>query len=780
MKKCLKFFFTLAIIFFLWPNASKAQVEIHITHEAGFEGQVKTGRSYPLFVTVTNGGTEPFSGDLLIHFSGEFTGARVMSIYLDGGESRRYTTILPASSEADYFSPQLDESFVLYEGAWQKGKKIAFSGNSQMNFTLISQETVTVGILSKEPDRVARLKRISEENYRWHYLQEDVLPEDARGLEYFDYMIIDEYPLAALSQEQQEALLTWVQAGGTLIVGATENARQKYGILFNELPLQEQDRETLESVSLGEELTVTNLPVWTGAIHDGEMIEESEGRPLVVKKELGSGQIIQMAFSIGSEPIISQEGFPEWFASFIPFKKRIIRYPVENLYNTLYWDFGRYNEYFPGPKVTHIQLTGILVLYLVLLVPVLYWILKRLDHREHAWWLIPVISLICSGLIFFVGAKDRLARAKMNEMGIFVSENGRLQGFHILSFQSNRGGEYVVQTKESEYLPVPIGTQSSFLNEKSKLAIIEDERDHLVIVYPDMEYWSIRSLIGEAAKTVNGSFSAELSLSNRKLTGTITNEFPYDFSQVFIWSGINQYELGPLAQGDSIEVEIDIEGMFLRSPLIKDVYLEIQGNENRQEIVQKALLSGNIHQLAFNHSHPVIAGITTDEIIATELVGEDAERQRASLILVPFQPQIAHDGDIVLDHDELQKDFRSLSSTKYEMYFTHTGEFEIFAEPGEYEFIFQLPAGLDRERLTVSKINIALRSLAQHSIWNAKEKTFVGITPQDGQRMEIMKEADDYVTENGEIIIRVTIQSRNDPTLFYPMIQLEGSVARDD
>lgn len=782
MKKILSLVIAILILLAIGPEETLAQSYIQISHEAGYDQRVKEGRSYPLHLTVTNMGTDAFSGDLVIHFSSSYRsrGAHVVSVYLEGGETKEYTVIMPPASDYGYYFGPGDEQIQLFRGSWQDGRKVVFVGERQVETTSVLPETVTAGILSENPDRLASLKGVTDITRQWHNLQVDLIPEDARGLEYFDYIIVDEFPLATLSKEQQEALLNWIKAGGTFVVGATENPRQTYGIFFSELPLQGDGIGTSTDVTFAGEGHVTSLPIMTGTLNAGEIVVQNGETPLVVKKDTGSGQIIQMAFSIGAGPVITAEGYPEWFTSFIGINNSTIHHTVRDLYDSLYWDIGRYNEFFGGPNLSLGQLTGILVLYLLLLVPALYWILKRIDRREHAWWIIPSLSIICSVLIFGVGAKDRLARAQINEMGIFVSENNYLHGIHVLSLQSNRGGEYVVNAKKSEFFPVPISSQEFSLESKNKLPRFQETRNRLDIIYPEMEYWSVRTLIGEATKHVEGSFSWELSLDAGTLTGTITNAFPYDFEEVFIWSGMEQFSLGALQQGETVQVHIDVGQAFLHTPLSPDIYMYVEGNDEWNLVAREVLLKSSIHQYAFNHAAPVIAGITNDEIIATELVDKKAERRQKSLILVPFHPEIVRLGEVTLHSDDFHIEFHSISGTHYEEYFLSPGEIEIYGEPGLYEFIYHLPAGLDRKQLNVSELTIDLPSSDQFSILHDSEEQFITLDPEDGLRMVITEGADQYITENGEIIIRVMKQSHDDRTLTPPNIRLKGSVAGND
>ena len=67
--------------------------------------------------------------------------------------------------------------------------------------------------------------------------------------------------------------------------------------------------------------------------------------------------------------------------------------------NQLSYTVGETNELFPSFKVSAPLIFGIIALYIIIIIPILYFILKRKDKREYAWWIIPsdcVINISCN------------------------------------------------------------------------------------------------------------------------------------------------------------------------------------------------------------------------------------------------------------------------------------------------------------------------------------------------------------------------------------------------
>ncbi|MBO1914960.1 hypothetical protein J4G37_60310, partial [Microvirga sp. 3-52] len=63
-------------------------------------------------------------------------------------------------------------------------------------------------------------------------------PDDARGWDMVDYVVMDEYAFADLQSEKQLALLEWVKNGGIIIIGSSDNLENEVGVFAPYLPLK--------------------------------------------------------------------------------------------------------------------------------------------------------------------------------------------------------------------------------------------------------------------------------------------------------------------------------------------------------------------------------------------------------------------------------------------------------------------------------------------------------------------------------------------------------------
>ena len=149
--------------------------------------------------------------------------------------------------------------------------------------------------------------------------------------------------------------------------------------------------------------------------------------------KLGQGQVVQTAFSVGDDPIAKMVGMPAFWGKLFDttghsnqWGRIIMKIRVNAIVHTV----GRTNELFPSFKVSAPLIFGIIIFYIILIIPVLYFILKRKDKREYAWWIIPSIAILTSIAIFAYGAKDRIGSAQIQHSAILnVEQDGSLTGY---------------------------------------------------------------------------------------------------------------------------------------------------------------------------------------------------------------------------------------------------------------------------------------------------------------------------------------------------------------
>lgn len=793
MARLFRFFVLIIVFLSVFAGFEKPAVaaneNIKITIAQGFDGKIKRGKGFPLTIIIENDGKD-FSGDLLIDYmpSHDTGGAKMIHIELPEKGTKTYSITLPGFSDNHpaYYNSQ--SSLRLYEGSWQKGKKIAFKGEQKIKPKFIDDNRKVIGVLSENYDRLKELRGLSSANFELLPITKEEIPKEAIGLEMIDYIIIDEYPLSQLEEEQQQAIKAWIQAGGVLIAGGAPDEKAAYGSLYSLLPMK-ADRESEGNTNFltTSEKTVPfdEIRLFIGEVEkEAKILVTSDDLPVAIKKEYGGGAILQTAFSLGDQPLSTWDGYSVWFEDFLgqaPKADNSITHYGDEFYSQLFWELGEPNEYFPSSQYSIPILVLLILLYIIIIVPVLYFILKKVDKREHSWWIIPSLGFLVAIGVFAMGAKDRIAKPQLNQMGIYKVADDYLTGYQATTLLSNKSGEYRLSIPKGEFSAISSNWSSGVVNLEME-GIIEDKRKTYEMIYKDVAYWSTKTVFGKAQVQSEGDFHTELTLRDGRLSGTIENRFPYDFEEVFIWSGHKKIDIGPLKTGEKKKINKETGEQILSQPKMlsrNNGFWQDDLEKYKKERLENAAAAFLFIGSTGNSNEPFIGGITTDTVVDVKLVDKKQKENNYNLIVSPFSAKNEITGEFTLTGEMLSMKWNIINGDIHDVgKDLHVRE--AWIEDGEYELIFALPEALEGKELTFERIRILVNNSdnIQLSILNWEKEEYLQLD-SDKSSFNLTKEnkVDSYVSEKGEIILKINKYGNGEPYVVLPEITVKGEVA---
>ena len=558
-------------------NASAAP-ELKVKVTAGFDGKAKFGKGAPITVEIENSGTSAFNGDMVIDTQQSYESGvgEVFPLDIGAGETKTVNFINPKMFDFNMYGMN-SKSIFFYEGGWKKGKEIEHKGTQQITVAMYHDDTKIITAFTGNIDRLSALKGIRLANYPSTQLIDaskitsKKLPEEAAGWGPTDMIIVDEYPIADMSSAEQQALLNWVRSGGIIIFGGSDHSEVESGVFAEYLPLTlngktavgpEVFNEWTSREDFDKEITIAKATLNP----DSKVIFSKDADILAASKPLGKGLVLQTAFSVGDEPFSKMNGATAvWKNLLDTADQSLIAGGMMPYYNdpmeSLRWTIGNSNELFPSFKVSAPLLFGVIIFYIIIIIPVLYFILKRKDKREHAWWIIPSISVAVSVFIFAYGARDRIGQAQIQQTSVFdVEEDGRLTGYFVESILTNKAGDFVFtapkETTMSTYTPYSMGIfgSSSMGGNSHKRAIIEKSATGSNLHLRDIGYWDVATVYGQTTLDPVGNFDIDLTVKDKQLTGEITNNFPFPVKEIAIWSGTSRIKVGDLGPGETLKV----------------------------------------------------------------------------------------------------------------------------------------------------------------------------------------------------------------------------------
>ncbi|MEC1303895.1 DUF7408 domain-containing protein [Lysinibacillus capsici] len=780
----------LVMSFILPTTQASAAATLEVKATAGVSGKAKYQSVVPLQVTVKNNGAD-FSGDMAINSSNSYEAASALVVPIDiaAGEEKTFTFYLDGLADYSYSDTDL---FAFYWGSIEKGKKIAYKGTKRLQSNFLDPSSTFIYTLTDKSDRLSALLRLSTfvaqsnvEVFNINQLKDYTLPEDSQGLAMANVIVVDEVAIADLTPKQQEALLKWVQDGGTLLLGAADQINATAGVFKEYLPLslsQEMTAISAEALTKlsGGGIFTQPISVYSATSSEGSLPVLTENNEvLAAKKKVGSGEVIQTTFSLGDQPLASMDGYGALLAKVINIQsisqQGMMRQGQSPL-DQISYELRNINELFPSFEVSVSYMLIVIILYILIIGPILYFVLKKADKREHAWWIIPSISVVLSIVLFIVGAKDRIVQPQVQQSAFYkVNEDNSVNGYYVESILTNRSGDFVVNADQNT-TAVALRNYNNFTGTMGPLhesSYIKENASGSTLTLRDLSYWSVQSFGGKTSAQNIGKMDIDITLKNEKLTGTVKNNFPFALKDVTLISGVKEVKLGDIEANGTLQVNKELKTTVLQKPSIFNNYnysypsKKDEVNPMRIERMKTLALP-----LVEKDNQPILTAWTDQAVVGVELE-TSANMSPITMLVQPFKGKVELTGPFTMKRNNFSYSVEPLSANGY----YEKIEEELnkwYLSEGLYEVTMTMPdqfmdAVESLNELTISNKDV---SRMQLSIWNNETNIY---EPLVDTKQVFTDKVSTYFNQDGEL--RIEIKYGPDPSgeqTKLPDIELKG------
>ena len=250
------------------------------------------------------------------------------------------------------------------------------------------------------------------------YQDRRALPSMPQGYAMADAVALGDLPLDNLTDDQMDALQSYVRQGGLLVVSGGNAARLKSKFFADLLPIVPGSDATVSAfpalaaryqeplvATPGSKFALTTGQLKPGAISLLDNIGGA-GSSLVSMMPYGAGRVVFTAFDFQDPAIRSWKAAPSLWRDLLRCGNDAVSprdILADNAHGGAYYNgnssnsASRLEDALAGKQATNTPafstVAGFLGAYIFLLVPVSYLILKKLDRREWAWITTPVLVL---------------------------------------------------------------------------------------------------------------------------------------------------------------------------------------------------------------------------------------------------------------------------------------------------------------------------------------------------------------------------------------------------
>ncbi len=549
---------------------------VSIAVKVGYSGFVKAQQWMPVTIDVTNSGPD-VDGTLEVTTGvGNSQGQPLESVIyqthlsLPAGATKHLRTYLVEDQVPSVVSVRIVAN----------GREIVAADSQQSN-----PASVLIGVLSDLGTAMDSFAAVHPGGISANvvHLALDDIGDSAILLRAFDLVVIDDFATDTLTAAQRGAIMDYVKNGGELLLGTGASWRKTLaGVSSDILPMQIAGTTILSPApALG---MLPRVEVATGALNEGAHAWLLGGsRPVLAERFVGGGLVTLATFDWNQDPIAS------WSGANVLLRQILVRtvLPTASTQN-----FGNFGGPFgssgssiterssalsqalgnlPALDLPSLVLIGILVLAYVLLVgPINYLALRALHRRALAWVTVPLIAVVASAGAFGTGVFTKGRSAQTNQVSIIHLQPGWDRAYQesYTGLLTPTRGDYQVTVSGQQLLFAPTTSYTGGINSD----VIRVGSNNSVVL-PAMTAYTLRGFATEGLVSAP-QLTANASLSNGKLSGTIRNVSSLTFTDVVVLAGDGYQVFPALAPGASVTFDVapKVSSMFTGQPAYFNIY----------------------------------------------------------------------------------------------------------------------------------------------------------------------------------------------------------------
>jgi hypothetical protein len=387
------------------------------------------------------------------------------------------------------------------------------------------------------------------------------LPDSAAGYRGVDAVLLGaDAALDSLSDAQVQALQLWTLSGGRLVVyggsGAVSGGALPAG-LQQFLPARFAGTGAPVLLPTGSTIAGRLIPSGVGA---PVILQKSpEGAPLMLSARYGGGSVLMLAYDPTSAPFRAWTGADgrAFWRNIVTGASALTPYVMDGEERGNGPQFSSGNKERISDVVLHVpQLNApdilsvalFLGLYIIVLVPINYFVLKKLDRREWAWVTIPALVVLVSLGAYGVGYSSKGGSMFYNRATLLETSAGG-------SLAAAYSGCGVFSSHRASY-DIDLGNPTAVAADPGPVENYRGWSESSASNFGGVHYvatgagtsprgmgvnmWSMRTFDVQSSVDLGGAIDGSLRAAPNSIlcTGSIANHTPYALTHCAIyWNG---------------------------------------------------------------------------------------------------------------------------------------------------------------------------------------------------------------------------------------------------
>ncbi len=535
----------------------------------GYDDSARNGRYIPVEVEISDISGKGFEGSLSIR-----TMESDRDIY-----RYDYPVSVPSWETLDkqVYLPIGNVSNAIYvELTDEAGDQAAYK-RINLNISLDIPE-LFIGVLSDTPQELSGWDKagVDYSMLRTHTIDftTETFPDDELGLNMFDVLLISNYRIRDLNEDQSRVLVNWVRNGGMMILGTGARADDTLGRFAPELLEKmysepEMERIYLETDYGGDSGSFVEAPCIEFSLSGGSVISEEDGRALIASTVYSRGTIAVAAFDFTDIGEFTSEN-PAYIDRLLTdlLGEAKITSLAQESYNgnsDQYWSIRNMVNTGDVKRLPNLSLYALeIIIYIFLAGIVIYIFLRQRDLTRLYKSVVIVLALFFTAIIYLMGSRTRFTDVFYTYAQFVDTTVDSINETAYVDVRAPFNRPFTAQLA-SGYSVKPVtrsyylgsGAPDSFTGEEEAQVRIDYLEDKTLVDIKDVPAFDPRyfELKRSEENSEAQGFYGEVELNITGLDGTVTNRFLEDMDDCVLLFYDRLIYLGDLKAGESIELE---------------------------------------------------------------------------------------------------------------------------------------------------------------------------------------------------------------------------------
>ena len=607
----------------------------------------------------------------------------------------------------------------------------------------------------------------------------DKMVENWEALQSFDIIIINNYNTEILTGQENKALEEWVNKGGLLLVGTGANHEKTLKGLGGLNYIQVTELDEINEIN-GD--IIEPLNIIQGIKKSGDEILIQDNKVLVYNKSIGLGNIIITGFDLGLNPFLQWEGKESLFRNILT------PYITASNDNKLGVRLGsNILQYIPLDRAVPLNvIIWIIIIFILLIGPVNYIVLKKLDRRELAWITIPAIVVVFSLFIYMWSFATRFEKPLSNNIStvIIYPQSDKSVVNTTASVVSFSNGDIDVSMKEDAYFSMyPFRLESQLYEfrhkfEEGDIIVEYAQNDNKHLIFKKKSAWDNQFIEVQDEINTGQGIVYDLKIKGQNIEGSISNFAGLNIEDAVIIYNNGFLKLGDIDEGENKSLTLPLNktnALFkAHHSIIDGIYpynnVDIDYNDILNDNIKREILFEYFHhinKILFSDfsSNLLLMGWNREKISDDIIVNNiNSDRIDRNIIVAPLNINFTKGERVEIPHG-------FLTPKVLESFRMNLGHGNTFYGDGTVTFAFKTNMKMELEEMEINIIRGSIANNFEIFLYNYKSNEWESYSKE----ILLIDEVDNvyYDEEEGT---KIKLNSKGKSGLRSPSFSIKGVI----